>query len=123
MKSVLVSFAVVALVSPALAVTLSENEKIEQLIKVVEEMPARFIRNGTEYDAKQAADHLRLKWSKARRRIKTVEDFILYCGSQSSMSGEKYKIKFLDGHVLDSGVYLREKLNELLVGGAQSEGK
>lgn len=115
--------AVVVLVSQVSAVTLSEIDKIEHLITSVEAMPAHFIRNGTEYDAKQAADHLRLKWKKAGSRIKTAEDFIKYCGSQSSMSGEKYTIKFADGREIESEVYLRERLKELQTGEAQAEGK
>ena len=98
------------------AEALSETEKIESLIRAVERMPARFVRNGTEYDAKQAADHLRFKLNKAGGRIKTAEDFITYCGTQSWMSGEKYKIKFADGRVIESEVYLREKLRELEAG-------
>ena len=36
----------------------------------------RFIRNGTEYDAGTAAHFLRAKWSYARDRIHTAEDFV-----------------------------------------------
>jgi len=104
---------VVALAGVVRAGTLSEAEKIESLIRAVEAMPARFVRNGTEYDAKQAADHLRFKLNKAGSRIKTAEDFITYCGTQSWMSGKKYRIKFADGRVIESEVYLREKLREL----------
>lgn len=107
---------VIALASVTWAGTLSEAEKIEQLLKSVEVMQARFIRNGTEYDAKQAADHLRLKIRKAGSRIQTAEDFIKYCGSQSSMSGEKYRIKFADGREIESEAYLREKLKEIEAG-------
>jgi len=103
----------VALVASAHAETLSETEKITALLKSVEEMPARLVRNGIEYDPKQAANHLRFKLSKAGSRIKTAEDFIKYCGSQSWLSGEKYKIKFADGREIESEVYLWEKLREL----------
>lgn len=103
----------IALVASVHARTLSEAEKIEHLLRAVETMQARFVRNETEYEAKQAADHLRLKLNKAGSRIKTVEDFIAYCGTRSWMSGETYKIKFADGRVVESEVYLREKLREL----------
>jgi len=112
-RFLLVLLTLVAFVDNAYAATLSENEKIEYLIKSVEEMPARFIRNGTAYDAKQAADHLRLKWHNAGNRIKTAGDFITYCGSWSYMSGEKYKIKFPDGREVESELYLHEQLKEL----------
>ena len=113
MKNLVWLFVVVAFVCTVQAGNLSEVEKIEQLIRSVEAMPARFIRNGTEYEAKQAADRLRFKLSKAGSYVKTAQDFITYCGSQSSMSGEKYKIKFTDGRVIESEQYLRSKLKEL----------
>jgi hypothetical protein len=106
---------VVALSSMTWAGTLSEAEKIAQLIKVVEEMPARFLRNGAEYDAIEAAAHLRLKLRRAGSRIKTAEDFIIYCASRSSVSGEKYMVRFTDGRVTESAEYLREKLKEIEV--------
>lgn len=113
MKLFVCLLASIALASIAHAEDLSDTEKIEYLIKSVEEMSARFIRNGSEYEPQKAADHLRLKLSKAKSRIKTAEDFIQYCGSQSSMSGEKYRIKFADGRVIEAEVYLREKLKEI----------
>ena len=47
---------------------------------------AVFIRNGSEYDAAKAADHLRLKRSRAGNKLRTAEDFIRYCATASSMS-------------------------------------
>ncbi len=44
---------------------LSEKERIEALIKVVENLQnAQFYRNGSLYSAKLAAEHLRLKVTK-----------------------------------------------------------
>jgi len=72
-----------------------------------------FIRNGKEYSANKAADHLRLKWKKAGRRVKTAEDFIALCGSRSSISGKPYKMRFADGRIENSAVILKELLNEI----------
>ena len=56
---------------------LSEEQKIEALIKAVHELKdAVFIRNDKEYEAKAAADHLRTKWEYAGQRIKTARQFI-----------------------------------------------
>lgn len=38
--------------------SISEEQKIEKLISYVEKSDALFIRNGTEYTAKEAAEHL-----------------------------------------------------------------
>jgi hypothetical protein len=93
-----------------------ERGKIEYLINSVAELhDAVFIRNGTVYDSKQAADHLRLKLRNARSRVRTAEDFIAYCATASSTSGEKYRIRFADGRIVDTAVFLREKLAALRV--------
>src|SRR5205823_11426397 len=48
------------------------NAEIEFLINYVEHANVRFIRNGKEYSAKEAADHLRDKLSQAGGRVKTA---------------------------------------------------
>ncbi len=99
------------LLAPAFAQADSEQRKIEYLISSIAELgDARFIRNGSEYDAKAAADHLRQKLRYAGSRVKTAEDFIDFCASVSSLTGIKYSIKFADGRVVESAAFLREKL-------------
>ena len=89
----------------------NEQRKIEYLISAIADMKdAKFIRNGSEYDAQRAASHLRLKLRFAGSRVKTADDFITCCATNSSMSGEKYWIKFPDGHMVESAIFLREKL-------------
>src|SRR4249919_774641 len=93
---------------------LSETQKIESLITSIETLKgAVFIRNGSEYSAEQAAHHLRMKWDKAGSRVKTAEDFIDKCASESSMSGQKYQIRFANGKTVDSGDYFREELKKI----------
>lgn len=90
-----------------------EGQKIDYLIAAIETLNnAQFVRNGTAYDAKAAADHLRLKLKNAGSRVKTAEDFIRYCASVSSVSGTPYGIRFSDGRVVTSEAYLRQKLSE-----------
>lgn len=90
-----------------------ENRKIDYLIASIESLEnAEFIRNGKAYNAKDAADHLRLKRKKAKSRVKTAEDFIKYCASASSMSGKPYQIRFADGSFVSTGEYLLRKLSE-----------
>jgi len=104
------------LAAPAFGQQATERGKIEYLINSVAELhDAVFIRNGTVYDSKEAADHLRLKLRNARSRVRTAEDFITYCATASSTSGEKYRIRFADGRIVDTAVFLREKLAALRV--------
>jgi len=88
-----------------------EAAKIRYLIASVEALEgAKFIRNGREYDARSAANHLRLKLKNAGKRVRTAEDFIKYCGSKSFISGEPYLIRFTDGTTVKTEVFFRKKL-------------
>ena len=74
---------------------------------------ATFIRNGSEHDAKEAADHLRQKMHYFEGEIHTADDFIRLCGTHSELSGLPYKIRTADGTVRDSGPFLRDLLLKL----------
>jgi len=90
-----------------------QNARIEYLIGSVEKLHgAVFIRNGTEYNPKKAASHLRLKLQKAENKIKTAEHFIDHLAAKSSVSGKPYKIRKGDGTVVNSRDYFYSKLSE-----------
>lgn len=96
------------------APVLSEAQKIEALIALVEHLRgAVFIRNGTEHDAAKAAGHLRRKLDYAGKRVKTAEQFIKLLATGSSMTGKPYRIRFADGQSVESAAYFREQLRKL----------
>jgi hypothetical protein len=116
MKSIpivlMILFALVA--ASAYAQDHPETTKIQYLISCVEALEgARFIRNGSEYDARAASNHLRLKLKTAGGKVRTAEDFITLCASQSSMTGQPYLIRFADGTTVKSEVFFRNKLKTL----------
>lgn len=89
----------------------AEAARIQYLIKAVEGLKGvKFIRNGSEYGSRRAAEHLRLKLDKAGPRVKTAEDFISLIGSGSSLSGRPYLLLFPDGRTMDSETFFREQL-------------
>lgn len=89
----------------------SERQKIDYLIDTVAGLhDAVFIRNGTGYDASQAAAHLRLKWRFAGARVHTAEEFIACCATRSSVSGIAYTIRFAHGPAVDAATWLRARL-------------
>ena len=93
---------------------LTETKKIKSLIEAVEQMDgATFIRNGTEHDTKEAANHLRRKWKAAGDKVKTAEEFVEHLASKSGTTGKPYEIRLSDGKVVGAGQYLRERLQEL----------
>jgi len=103
--------------APAFAAPLTEEQKIDALIHSVEVLPdAQFIRNGSAYDGKAAAEHLRLKRRNAGGRVKTASDFIKYCASRSSMSGKPYQIRFANGDTVDAEVFFRTELERIEAG-------
>jgi len=69
--------------------------EIEYLLSAVATSDCRFYRNGTWYDAKAAAAHLRLKYESlaARELIRDTEDFIDRAATKSSLSRRDYAIK------------------------------
>lgn len=74
---------------------------------------AAFIRNGSEHTPAAAEAHLRLKWEKQSARIKTAEDFIEWCATKSSTSGERYRIRMKDGTERDSAELFRARLTDI----------
>jgi hypothetical protein len=115
MKSILVaSFILLVLFSGGvIAQDNIDKKKIDYLITSIEHSEgAKFIRNGTEHDGKEAAAHLRSKLKSAGGKVKNVEDFIRLCATRSYISGKPYRIVTPDGNIVNSEQYFREKLME-----------
>jgi hypothetical protein len=106
MLKYLLLFCLTTALAPAAA-----NQEIESLIRFVGDLPgASFIRNGSAHPPVEAMAHLRLKWSKQQDDIKTAEDFIRLCATESSMSGQPYLIRFADGREETCAKVLRAQL-------------
>jgi hypothetical protein len=90
-----------------------QQARIDFLIHGVETATSlKFVRNGTEYDGAAGAKHLRMKLGYAGERVKTAEDFVKYCASESSFTHQKYKIRAADGTMTDAATYFQAKLRE-----------
>ena len=106
---------VVSLLWPSLlsAREAREQQRIDYLIQALVSLKgAVFIRNGSEYDASAARDHLQQKLAYGGERVKTAEEFIKYCASQSSLSHKPYQIRFSDGKVVNTAEFFSSKLKE-----------
>ena len=96
---------------PAGAQTLTEEQKIQNLIAYVEGLDkAVFIRNGDEYSSKQAARLMREKWKRKADKVKTAKEFIIQCGSYSGTSGKPYQVKLPDGKIVNTKDLLVQEL-------------
>lgn len=90
-----------------------EQARIDFLIHGVETAKGVvFIRNGSEYDGAAAGKHLRMKLNYAGERLKTAEDFVKYCATESSLTHRKYHIRLADGTTAEAAVYFADKLRE-----------
>ena len=105
------AFLLLVLVAPSLhSADAAAQKEIDYLLQFVEKSDCRFIRSGTEYSPKEAADHLRMKLGKAGNRVKTAEDFIAEVASKSYLSGQPYQIKLPNGTVQPAGPWLTQAL-------------
>lgn len=93
---------------------MTEKAKIEALISHVEGLQgAKFIRNGKEYGAKDAAKFLRGKWSSKEKEIQTANDFIDKVATVSSTTGQSYMIRLSDSKEVKCAEYLKGELKKL----------
>ena len=83
--------------------------EIKHIIAYIENSNCTFIRNGKEYNTKEALVHIQNKYKYTKRWIKSAEDFIKYTVTKSSMSGRPYTIR-CDGLEILSAEWLSEEL-------------
>ncbi len=98
------------LLAPAAHAGDTEAE-VEYLIRYVADSGCTYIRNGTEHSSEDAADHLRLKYSRGKRYVGSAEQFIDRLASESSWTGKDYSIT-CDGVTEPSGQWLHRALQE-----------
>lgn len=102
------------LLVPAARAEPPTNVQIEVnfLLGYVEGAGCEFYRNGTWHDSKAAQAHLRdkYKYFVARNLINTTEDFIERAATESSFSGQPYKVRCNGGAPVTSNQWLRDEL-------------
>ncbi|CAN7639317.1 MULTISPECIES: DUF5329 family protein [unclassified Variovorax] len=98
--------------SPAHATpSASEQRVIETLIqRVASQKSMKFMRNGEEHDATEAAQHLRAKYDHFKDKIVTAEDFIRLCGTRSEVTKVPYKVRTADKRTRNSSDFLKDEL-------------
>ncbi|RTQ34671.1 hypothetical protein EJP69_09645 [Variovorax gossypii] len=92
----------------------TEDKLIDTLIQRVSRMSSMiFLRNGSEYNAADAAKHMQAKYDYFKKELLTAEDFIERCASRSEMTGQAYKVKLTNGTVRDANEFLNGELRAL----------
>jgi len=98
----------------------AEDKLIDTLIQRVSKMSAMvFLRNGSEYNASDAAKHMQAKYDYFKKELVTAEDFIERCASRSEMTGQAYKVRLDGGTVRDANEFLNSELRALRQGAAK----
>ncbi len=64
-----------------------------------------FVRNGSDHNATAAAAHLRMKLGYLGDRVKTAEQFVKYCASESSITHQNYRVRLADGSICNAAEY------------------
>jgi len=88
------------------------NETIGYLLDFVANSDCAFIRNGSSYNSKEAAAHIKAKYDYSQKEIKTPEDFIRLAASKSGFSGRPYLVRTKDGKELETADWLGEALKD-----------
>ena len=86
------------------------SPRIETLLLKLEKSPCKFIRNGSEYSGKEAAEHIRTKYNHFKNQIHTLEDFVAKCATKSELSGKPYMVKLEDGQIVRSDNWMKKML-------------
>ncbi len=103
-----------ALLIALASATLADQEadaEIQYLLHYVADSGCTFTRNGSDHDSADAADHLRLKYSRGKRYASTAEQFIDRLASESSWTGKAYTVN-CQGRTTPTGEWLHRALDE-----------
>jgi hypothetical protein len=115
MRFTMVSVLVLGLMlAPVVRAEPSTSVQIEVnfLLGYLEASGCEFYRNGTWHDSKAAQAHLRdkYKYVVTRNLVNTTEQFIDRAASESSLSGQPYKVRCNGGAEVASKQWLRDEL-------------
>ena len=107
----LVTAALICLFASAAWAEDTTDSEVQYLLGFVEGSGCTFHRNGSDHDAADAADHLRLKYDRGGKYVNNADQFIDRLASESSWTGEKYTVT-CDGQTQLSGEWLHQALDE-----------
>jgi len=87
----------------------STADEVEHLIGYIAASDCTFVRNGSDYDAGAAAEHIRMKFDYGRDSIETSEQFIEFAATRSYLTRIPYRVECA-GHEQLSADWLTTEL-------------
>ncbi len=108
------SFLLLLLLAAAASSNADETTEaeIDYLISAIGGSGCDFIRNNKRHSARDAEEHIRMKYRRGRRYAPTTELFIERLASRSSMSKKPYWIDCPGEDAVESGEWLTARLEE-----------
>lgn len=108
----LVAGILLALAAPfaAAAPDARADAEIRHLVDFIAASGCQFIRNGDAHESKAAAEHLLMKYGKAKSRLSTPEQFIDKVASRSYLTGNEYRVRCPGKAEIGSGRWLVTEL-------------
>lgn len=106
-----------AIACPAIAhadLDAAGQREVQALLDFVSRSHCTFIRNGKAYGAEQARSHLQYKldYLVQRHKVSSAEEFIERAGTESSFSGQPYRVN-CEGNEEPSADWLMQELHRL----------
>jgi Family of unknown function (DUF5329) len=94
--------------------TTTMQSEVEHLLGSIQRSGCTFYRNGSWHDAKAAQAHLRGKYERlvTYGQLASAEQFIDKAATQSSFSGQAYRVRCSDGKEVPSRDWMREQLRQ-----------
>lgn len=89
------------------------EDEINALIDEVARSGCQFTRNGSDHNAEDAADHLRLKYRRGKRYASSAENFIDRLASESSWTDKPYMMTCPDSGEQTANAWLHASLADL----------
>jgi hypothetical protein len=104
------AFLLFALVTDAVADDAAVEAEIGFLIEAIGDSGCTFVRNGKPHSARDAEEHIRMKYRRGKRYASTAELFIERLASKSSMSRKSYWMECPGNEPVRSGDWLKSEL-------------
>lgn len=90
----------------------ASEAEIEFLLQAIGQSDCTFYRNGKAYSSSDAEAHLRMKYNRTRKRVKTADQFIDRLASKSFLSGNAYSMQCARAETVPTQPWLQRTLGD-----------